>query len=78
MKDKLEFNQSLEQYLMENIKVMVECDLEEKVKEFPYTYAVNNLLNYLKIHHNIGFNENMISEFLLDKMVDEITNNITK
>lgn len=59
-------------FLMENIKMLVESDIEEKIYKLPYTKATNEFIKTLKKGYNIKFKEELISEDLLDNMIDEI------
>lgn len=65
-------------YLMESIKTTVECDIEEKVHNFPYTRCVNDFFKKLKTKYDIDFNKDLISEKLLDLMVDEIIHSLPR
>ncbi|MDO5568771.1 MAG: hypothetical protein Q4G04_01480 [bacterium] len=69
---------SLFNFLVENISVMVECDLEEKPSAFPYTIACSNFVRDLKHNHNKEFDEELFGEKLIGFMVDEITAQLPK
>jgi hypothetical protein len=69
-------NVDLVNYLIENIKVMSECDIEEKNKCFPYTRATNEFFQILKEEYGIQFSKDLISEKLLEKMINEIIINL--
>ncbi len=65
-------NTDLLDYLMKNIRLISECDIQEKVHKFPYTRSVSNFFQKLEYEYDIDFDEELISEKLLSKMIDEI------
>lgn len=69
---------SLFNFLMENISVVAECDLEEKPSAFPYTIACSNFVRELKQNYNKDFDEDLFGEKLIGLMVDEISIQLPK
>lgn len=55
-----------------------ECDIQEKVHKFPYTRSVSNFFQKLSYEYDIDFDEELISEELLSKMIDEIEENLPR
>ncbi|MDO5568598.1 MAG: hypothetical protein Q4G04_00595 [bacterium] len=78
MEDNFVMNSALENYLLENISTIIKCDVEEKKVKYPYTREVSNMFQKLKFIYDIDFDEKLISEDLLDKMIDEIEENIQR
>ena len=71
MKEPFIVNTDLLDYLMKNIRLISECDIQ-KVHKFPYTRSVSNFFQKLEYEYDIDFDEELISEKLLSKMIDEI------
>lgn len=65
-------------YLMKNIRLISECDIQEKVHKFPYTRSVSNFFQKLSYEYDIDFDEELISEKLLSKMIDEIEESLPR
>lgn len=78
MNEDFKVNESLVNYLIENIKSISECDIEEKVHSFPYTRAASNFFQKLKFEYDIDFDKRLISEYLLDKMIDEVVKSLPR
>ncbi len=78
MKEPFIVNTYLLDYLMKNIRLISECDIQEKVHKFPYTRSVSNFFQKLSYEYNIDFDEELISEKLLSKMIDEIEENLPR
>lgn len=78
MQENVILNNNLIDYLVENLKDIYNCDIEEKNKDFPYIISCNLFFNNLKENYGIEFNERLISGDLLDLMVTELTNNLSK
>ena len=78
MNENFKVNANLIDYLIENIKVISECDIEEKVHSFPYTRMVSNFFQRLKFEYDIDFDKRLISEYLLDKMIDEVIKSLSR
>lgn len=78
MEEKFIMNSRLLEYIMENIKTMGKCDIEEKINSFPYTRSASNFFQKLKYNYDIEFDEKLISEKLLDLMVNEVIKNLPK
>ena len=74
----LNTNSKLLDYLMEHIKDMASCDIEEKTGCFPYIKCVEEMFEKLEREYNIEFDENLISEKLLSNMVDEIITSLPR
>ena len=55
-------NTNLLDYLMKNIRLISECDIQEKVHKFPYTRSVSNFFQKLEYEYDIDFDEELISE----------------
>ena len=71
-------NIDLIDYLMKNIRLISECDIQEKAHSFPYTRSVSNFFQKIKFEYDIDFDEELISEKLLAKMIDEIENSLPR
>ena len=71
-------NTDLLDYLMKNIRLISECDIQEKVHKFPYTRSVSNFFQKLEYEYDIDFDEELISEKLLSKMIDEIKESLPR
>ena len=71
-------NTDLLDYLMKNIRLISECDIQEKVHKFPYTRSVSNFFQKLEYEYDIDFDEKLISEKLLSKMIDEIEESLPR
>ena len=78
MKEQFIVNTYLLDYLMKNIRLISECDIQEKVHKFPYTRSVINFFQKLSYEYDIDFDEELISEELLSKMIDEIEENLPR
>lgn len=78
MKEPFIVNTYLLDYLMKNIRLISECDIQEKVHKFPYTRSVSNFFQKLSYEYDIDFDEELISEELLSKMIDEIEENLPR
>ena len=78
MKEPFIVNTYLLDYLMKNIRLISECDIQEKVHKFPYTRSVSNFFQKLSYEYDIDFDEKLISEKLLSKMIDEIEENLPR
>lgn len=78
MKEPFIVNTYLLDYLMKNIRLISECDIQEKVYKFPYTRSVSNFFQKLSYEYDIDFDEELISEKLLSKMIDEIEENLPR
>lgn len=78
MKEPFIVNTYLLDYLMKNIRLISECDIQEKVHKFPYTRSVSNFFQKLSYEYDIDFNEELISEKLLSKMLDEIEESLPR
>jgi len=50
----------------------------EKVHKFPYTRSVSNFFQKLEYEYDIDFDEELISEKLLSKMIDEIEESLPR
>lgn len=71
-------NTDLLDYLMKNIRLISECDIQERVHKFPYTRSVSNFFQKLEYEYDIDFDEELISEKLLSKMIDEIEESLPR
>ena len=78
MNNDLNTNSKLLAYLMEHIKDMASCDIEEKTGCFPYIKCVEEMFEKLEREYNIEFDENLISEKLLSNMVNEIITSLPR
>ncbi len=78
MKEPFIVNTYLLDYLMKNIRLISECDIQEKVHKFPYTRSVSNFFQKLSYEYDIDFDKELISEKLLSKMIDEIEENLPR
>lgn len=78
MNNDLNTNSKLLDYLMEHIKDMASCDIEEKTGCFPYIKCIEEMFEKLEREYNIEFDENLISEKLLSNMVDEIITSLPR
>ena len=78
MKEPFIVNTYLLDYLMKNIRLISECDIQEKVHKFPYTRSVSNFFQKLEYEYDIDFDEELISEKLLSKMIDEIEESLPR
>ena len=78
MNNDLNTNSKLLDYLMEHIKDMASCDIEEKTGCFPYIKCVEEMFEKLEREYNIEFDENLISEKLLSNMVVEIITSLPR
>ncbi len=78
MKEPFIVNTDLLDYLMKNIRLISECDIQEKVHKFPYTRSVSNFFQKLEYEYDIDFDEELISEKLLSKMIDEIEESLPR
>lgn len=61
-------------YIIEDIKTLIENELEEYSNKFPYTTAFNKIFNETKIK----FSKDLLSENLLSIIVEEILTNMHK
>lgn len=55
MKEPFIVNTYLLDYLMKNIRLISECDIQEKVHKFPYTRSVSNFFQKLSYEYDIDF-----------------------
>lgn len=78
MKEPFIVNTYLLDYLMKNIRLISECDIQEKVHKFPYTKSVSDFFQKLSYEYDIDFDEELISEKLLSKMIDEIEESLPR
>ncbi len=78
MKEPFIVNTYLLDYLMKNIRLISECNIQEKVHKSPYTRSVSNFFQRLSYEYDIDFDEELISEKLLSKMIDEIEENLPR
>ena len=78
MKEPFIVNSYLLDYLMKNIRLISEYDIQEKVHKFPYTRSVSNFFQKLLYEYDIDFAEELISEKLLSKMIDEIEESLPR
>lgn len=78
MKEPFIVNTDLLDYLMKNIRLISECDIQENVHKFPYTRSVSNFFQKLEYEYDIDFDEELISEKLLSKMIDEIEESLPR
>lgn len=78
MKEPFIVNIDLMDYLMKNIRLISECDIQEKAHSFPYTQSVSNFFHKMQFEYDIDFDEELISEKLLAKMIDEIENSLPR
>lgn len=78
MKEPFIVNTYLLDYLMKNIRLISECDIQEKVHKFPYTRSVSNFFQKLSYEYDIDFDEELISEKLLSKMIYEIEESLPR
>lgn len=58
--------------------MVMENDVEEKMTQFPYTSLTSEFFQKLKFMYDIDFNEELISEDLLDKMIDEVERSLPR
>jgi len=70
----LKINNEFIDYVIEDIKTLIENELEENLNKFPYTIAFNKTFNEEKIK----FSEELLSENLLSIIVEEILMNMHK
>ena len=61
-------------YVIEDIKILIENEMEEHPNKFPYTIAFNKIFNEEKIK----FSDDLLSENLLSIIVEEILTNMHK
>lgn len=78
MKETFIVNSDLLDYLIKNIKSISECNIEKKAHSFPYTRSVSNFFQRLSFEYDIDFDEKLISEELLSKMIDEIEKSLPR
>ena len=78
MEDNFAMNKSLSDYLMENIQTVMESDVEEKMTQFPYTRMTSEFFQKLKFIYDIDFDKKLISEDLLDKMMNEVERSLPR
>lgn len=78
MNNDLNTNSKLLDYLMEHIKDMASCDIEEKTGFFSCIKCVEEMFEKLEREYNIEFDKNLISEKLLSNMVDEIITSLPR
>lgn len=78
MEENFVLNKGLENYILDSLSTVIECDVEEKMVKYPYTREVSNMFQRLKFIYDIDFNRKLISEDLLDKMIEEIEENIPR
>ena len=78
MQDNNDLNNALINYLMENLKDIAKCDIQEKNKDFPYIDSCNLFFNNLYKKYGISFDEKLISDSLSDLMIGELSNNLIK
>lgn len=70
----MKINNEFMDYVIEDIKTLIENELEEYSNKFPYTTAFNKIFNEEKIK----FSEELLSENLLSIIVEEILINMHK
>lgn len=70
----MKINNEFMGYVIEDIKTLIENELEENQNKFPYTIAFNKIFNEEKIK----FSEDLLSENLLSIIVEEILMNMHK
>lgn len=78
MNNNFKLDKDLSNYLMKNIQTIMECDVEEKMTSFPYTRTTSEFFQKLKFNYDIDFSEKLISEDLLDKMIEEIEKSLPR
>ena len=78
MKETFIVNSDLLDYLIKNIKSISKCDIEEKAYSFPYTRSVSKFFQRLSFEYDIDFDEKLISEELLSRMIDEIEKSLPR
>ena len=70
----MKINNEFMDYVIEDIKTLIENEMEEHPNKFPYTLAFNKIFNEEKIK----FSEDLLSENLLSIIVEEILTNMHK
>lgn len=70
----MKINNELMDYIIENIEILIENEMEENPNKFPYTISFNKIFNEEKIK----FSEDLLSENLLSIIVEEILMNMHK
>lgn len=70
----MKINNEFMDYVMEDIKTLIENKMEEHPNKFPYTIAFNKIFYETKIK----FSEELLSENLLSIIVEEILMNMHK
>lgn len=70
----MKINNEFMDYIIEDIKTLIENEMEEHPNKFPYTLAFNKIFNETKIK----FSKDLLSENLLSIIVEEILMNMHK
>lgn len=70
----MKINNEFMDYVMEDIKTLIENEMEENPNKFPYIIAFNKIFNEEKIK----FSDDLLSENLLSIIVEEILMNMHK
>ena len=70
----MQINNAFMDYVIEDIKILIENEMEEHPNKFPYTIAFNKIFNEEKIK----FSDDLLSENLLSIIVEEILTNMHK
>jgi len=70
----MKINNEFMDYVIEDIKSLIENEMEERSNKFPHTIAFNKIFNEEKIK----FSEELLSENLLSIIVEEILMNMHK
>lgn len=70
----MKINKEFMDYIIEDIKTLIENEMEENPNKFPYTIAFNKIFNEEKIK----FSKDLLSENLLSIIVEEILMNMHK
>ena len=70
----MKINNEFMNYVIEDIKTLIENEMEEHPNKFPYTIAINKIF----IETKIKFSKDLLSENLLSIIVEEILMNMHK
>ena len=70
----MKINNEFMDYIMEDIKTLIENELEENQNKFPYTITFNKIFYESKIK----FSKDLLSENLLSIIIEEILTNMHK
>lgn len=70
----MQINNEFMDYIIEDIKTLIENEMEENPNKFPYTIAFNKIFYESKIK----FSKDLLSENLLSIIVEEILRNMHK